>query len=71
MTSTEVEELPDVTDSINPDNLPHIFCWCRPRVMFCGVYYEGPLNVAPLDGKECPECKRVFRANNGCPNCEA
>lgn len=54
--------------AINPDQLPHIFCWCRPRVMFCGSFYDGPLSGEPLDGKECPECKDVLRSS-GCPIC--
>ena len=68
-TDVETEELPDVTDSINPDNLPHIFCWCRPKVMLCGAFYDGPLDGHKIDGTECPECRRVLAASGGCPNC--
>lgn len=50
------------------DDVDHIFCGCRPYVMLCGKYDDGPVTKEGIDGSECPECLRIWNGDN-CPVC--
>lgn len=47
----------------------HIFCHCRPRVMFCGAYQDfGPSSAEMPDGDECPACYQIWLGGH-CSHC--